>query len=741
MAISTLYIPLFNIEEVILDKDTGLPLAAGVVSFFRDLQRMTPKSVFQISGNPPDYTFTDIGPVLTLGLSGTFVDGSGDPFVPYALPYDDSGNVDLYFVTVVSAGLIPQFTREAVPYIAGTNIPDNQRSSTENELSNPQFVEILFPAAGKTYTVSGSNTVTEVAPDWDIISSGSGTIALAWLQPTAQDIPTNPAYALSITASSGLGVSVTLRQRLTNTPSIMRGQFASGSLVAAVLAGGASNISMTYAPSTGTSTIVIPNSSIISDGSYNILKGNAAIPQQSNDPASTGYIDVLITIPTSRTIAISSIQLVSTETSVNIPYDEQTVGRQKDHLFHYYEAPLLFKPIPSYLVGWDFALNPAQIWGDTVAAFASGTNSSNYVWDQTILFQTLDSGISISRNGDNLYFTAGSPGQGAIIQYLPSEIATQILLGNISVNVRASCAAAQTVTGTVSLWYTTDASLPVITAGTNQSLIATIDANGKPATFHGNWTEVQKSSVQENTFTIIDAVQDFGFNTWISPGPTAASSATFFAIVVGFGTIATTAGMQIISVSLCSGQVPTIPAPQTIDQVLRECQYYYEQSYVPGSGIVQATGLGTVTQVGVNSAPMTIGIQSGSGNDGLYGKSFYQQYKQTKYRIPDHRIWSPITGAKNFFSAGLWSGGTFPAPTDSGGGGTNPRDISSASGGTGPGWTITAAAAYDGSFALCNNTSTIIFQVSAATPINPGDEGLLEYHYTLDSTLGGPIRT
>ena len=47
MAIDPLYIPLFTIEEVILDKDTGLPLSGGVVKFFRDSQRATPKDVFE----------------------------------------------------------------------------------------------------------------------------------------------------------------------------------------------------------------------------------------------------------------------------------------------------------------------------------------------------------------------------------------------------------------------------------------------------------------------------------------------------------------------------------------------------------------------------------------------------------------------------------------------------------------------------------------------------------------------
>ncbi len=115
MAINPLYIPLFTIEEVILDKDSGLPLSGGVVSFYRDSQRLSPKEIYKITGSSPDYSFISMGAVLTLGISGTFVDDNGDPFVPYAYPYDANGELDLYYVTVESEGGVPQFVREAVP--------------------------------------------------------------------------------------------------------------------------------------------------------------------------------------------------------------------------------------------------------------------------------------------------------------------------------------------------------------------------------------------------------------------------------------------------------------------------------------------------------------------------------------------------------------------------------------------------------------------------------------------------
>ena len=383
MSISSLYIPLFELETIFLDKDTGLPLSGGIVSFYRDLQRVTPKDVFQISGNPPDYTFTDVGAVFTLGISGTFVDGSGNPFVPYAYPYDAAGNEDRYYVTVVSAGGIPQFTREAVPFIGEGNIPADERTNTENLLSNPQFVEANIPPGITTLSVTGSNTVTPIAPGWDLITSGTDTITLQRLEPIAANVPTNPPYAMSIQAGSGFGASITLRQRLLNTVSLLRGNFISGNLTAAILGGGGTALNMVYAPSTGTPTTIIPSQNISTDGAYHTIVGNAAIPEQANPPASTGYTDILITIPTSRTIAITSLQIVGVATSIDIPFDEQTADRQKDHLFHYYEDAAVHQAKENLLTGWTFGLNPWQF------GIIANTNVpvNQYTNDQTIIIQ------------------------------------------------------------------------------------------------------------------------------------------------------------------------------------------------------------------------------------------------------------------------------------------------------------------------------------------------------------------
>lgn len=654
MAINPLYIPLFNIEEVILDKDTGLPLAAGVVKFYRDSQRLTPKVVYQIAGVSPNYSFVSLGAELTLGLSGTFVDQDGDPIVPYAYPYDSEGELDLYYVTVESEGGVSQFVRQAVPYVDAGGISPSERTSTENEIANPQFVEVLFPTSGATIiNVTGTNTVTPVAPGWDIVSTGTGTLTLERLEPISASTVTNPPYALRIEASTGLGSTVTLRQRFYNTPSIFRDGFASGSLAAAVISGGGSFISMNYIPSTGTATEVIASTSIPTDGAYHIIEGNAAIPDQANTAASTGYVDISITLPTGRNLAFTSIQIVGTTFSVDIPFDEQTAARQKDHLFHYYEDGLIYKPIPSHLVGWDFPLNPAQFAGHTLAAHAGGANTSYYAWDQTILFQSANSAFTVGQSVDGaLNISPVITTQVGVIQYLSGAKAREILNQPIAVNVCAYCDTGFTVDMTISLWYTTDASLPSVAS--NNSLVATLDANGKPATFHGNWTEVTRTTSREALMTLKPQTnpmtsQNFGY--WDLANSTIANTATFFAIVVGTKSIPiATTSLYFRSISLCSGTIATLPAAQSADQVLRECEYYYAKTFPEGVVPAQNAGLP--------------GIQGYFAYiDGISTGGIIWNYPVPMHAIPAITTYSPSAASANWYNPDVAapSGTAFPS--------------------------------------------------------------------------------
>lgn len=135
--LNTKYIPSTYFQEYLVDKDTGLPLAGGVVTFYKDQARTQLKPMYQLSGSPPNYTYTSIGSTLTLSSVGTFQDGSGNDIVPYFYPYDENGNTELYYITVYSALGVFQFSREGEPNV-GSSATDT--SDVESYVANGQFL-------------------------------------------------------------------------------------------------------------------------------------------------------------------------------------------------------------------------------------------------------------------------------------------------------------------------------------------------------------------------------------------------------------------------------------------------------------------------------------------------------------------------------------------------------------------------------------------------------------------------
>lgn len=137
MGLDLNYIPSTYFQEALLDKTTGEPLAAGVVTFYRDIARTELKPMYRISGTPPNYTYTALPNPLTLSSIGTIQDGSGNDVVPYFFPFDAEGNVDLYYYTVVNSGAVAQFTRSGQPNEGVTNGEEDQFI---NYIKNGQFI-------------------------------------------------------------------------------------------------------------------------------------------------------------------------------------------------------------------------------------------------------------------------------------------------------------------------------------------------------------------------------------------------------------------------------------------------------------------------------------------------------------------------------------------------------------------------------------------------------------------------
>ena len=646
-----LYFMCPSLQDYFVDKDNGAPLSAGIVKFYRDENHNTLKNVYQQIRNPAppfDYQFVSLGSELTLSSIGTFVDGNGADIIPYFYPWTNApgdptgqGDLDLYYITVDSAGLVRQFDREAWPPNAADNPSTSSTfSETDNIISNPQFVEVDF-VSPKDIVVAGNGTVTNIAPDWFIVTYGAGTVTISQVAITNTPVQSSPPYVLDITVPA-LSQPLYLVQRKYNSPRLLSQQFISGYLVAAPMDSLNHLIAMYYQIPTLDQRLIA--SATITGSDYTPVTGTIYADLVGVTSADVGYIDYIVSIPANSHVRVSSIQVVGVENiTSSTPFIQEPTDRQKDHIFHYWQPYLNIKPIPSHLTGWSFPENPTQ-FGSTVASVASGVNSAYYAWDQTILYQTISNSISTIRSGYGVMsLTATLNTQMGVLQYLEGRKARQVLS---DLNIYEMCSQAvlssnQDTVISISLWYTTNVSLPDVSA--NLSFVTSLDAFGHPASVAGGWIEIPIKIPTPSSRTLIGDNKGRGIvANWEQELDQATiASATYIAIFVGTSTIVAGKTILFDSVSLIPGAIPTEPAPQSLDQVLNESQYYFETSYELGTnfGTVNTANPIIVQQSTSNTVIGGVNCQAG-----MHQTGFYLPFKQTKRVSPLRVVYSSVTG-------------------------------------------------------------------------------------------------
>lgn len=115
-----------SLEMLFNDKSTALPMAAGIVTFFSDVNRDVKKAIYKLDEiTPGTFTYTQLPNPIILNADGSFSDNEGNNILPYYYPFegepaDNSTIQELYHITVVNSELEEQFTRNAWPNIADT---------------------------------------------------------------------------------------------------------------------------------------------------------------------------------------------------------------------------------------------------------------------------------------------------------------------------------------------------------------------------------------------------------------------------------------------------------------------------------------------------------------------------------------------------------------------------------------------------------------------------------------------
>ena len=349
------YVAFQGLETIFNDKDLGIALSGGYVDFYSWVDQTTDKDVYIQTRIPDnDYTFTNAGSRIYLNAAGAFsnpADGTDVQIYGYVYsgsPAEPANRIpELYHLKVYSADNILQFTRDAVPANAfgGGGSSGESDILSENMISNPQFAQVTFATPSTVFNVTGSSYVTTIAPDWDMITTGTGTVTVLQNPITSLPLDGNPPFVLGILSSGLTDSSIILRQRFQGSPRLFLNSIVNGSLLVRSAIPIAIPFTMKYFPLSGDLSSVITIIAAVpsnDDGSYSTISNSVATTNIESDPsaAPTGYSEIQISFPAETQVYISNVQFLEVAEIAVAPdpfpaFEQETYARQVDHLYHY----------------------------------------------------------------------------------------------------------------------------------------------------------------------------------------------------------------------------------------------------------------------------------------------------------------------------------------------------------------------------------------------------------------------
>jgi hypothetical protein len=713
------------LQTYFIDKDTGAPMSGGKVTFYEDNNRSVKKSIYQLSEDPSNnFIYTELDNPLTLSSIGTFVDESGNNIAVYLFPFvgtpdEPTNTVQLYFIRVENSDGIFQYSVPAWPSgVTSPLNPTNVADTIENFLLNPQFVDVSFNnESAYTFNVSGTTT-TQVAPDWKLLSTGSGTIVIEQVATADITIPSNPSYVLDID-TTGMATNVILYQRLEHTPRLLANEYASGYFDALSLDGTAHLLKMIYSPSNGSAYTII--SQLTSTGSsFTSFTGTVKIDGTINtDPATTGYIDIQIVIPPNAHIQITSIQLSQVNDLVETTlFQQQTTPYQETNLWHFYRDSVILQAKNSVLTGWDFGTNPWQFSPTPLTNFPYIPGNIGYAADQTIIYSEVANSIQvgkISGNECNYLIISARPattqGNVALIQYIDPSSSATLFNNKMSSLVKAQLNFGNS--GSVNL----KARL-IYRSGYPSTISATEPISGWSGgdpIFSAGWSEVIPLNDPVYSVTSSTANIEKAFDSFKLP-PAGANNNQTIGIVIYFSPLNLTNANQILfkSASLVTNEFAIESDILTFDDSLRRCQFYYEKSY--DNNVMPGTALAS----SYITAPMQA-LTEGANyrfRSGFFGHVF----STVKCINPTVTLYSLTIGNANQVSASMYylDGATLTQAN---------ADVAIS-----PDWVLDSIGTK--SFSYNPTLTNVLLTGTDTSPALPFVTASIRYHYTADSRLG-----
>ena len=601
--------------------------------------------------------------------------------------------------------------------IGGSTPIDTIGASSDNQITNPQFSIVNFASP---YVQSGvSSQVIDVAPGWALELTGSGNVRLEKVPlSSALANPTNAPYMLRIVLN-GAWSNAFLRQRFQQNGMLWANKTISAAITGRI-EGAPQSINGILVDSNNAVLATVLDDEVL-NSSFNEYTGHGTLGATTNpNMPPSAYVDYRIILPNNGDIYLSSIQLV-VQDLLNIAeptYQQDTIDRQIDHTFHNYYDSIIMQPKTSILTGWDFPLNPWQF----TSLGLNNIAANQYTADQTIVIQqnyvatatgnNIQVGNGVFSQNYGLFVSCTAPNnQFAILQYIDTYTNLPYWGTKLSslVKLRLNTTHGSTVRVKMRLIYR-NGTPP--TLGQNQPFATW--PTGQDPTFAAGWNQVVP--LNDPVYTLRQGQSIIAFDQFQLPAATSDTMTigVMFYTLDDLNNTGTPDSILFDSISLVQNDFAIEAQPQTFDQVLRECQYYYEKSYDVGV-LPGATS-------NFSSAPSSLMGISGQGTStgNVFAKSFRLQFKNIKRtNSPITTFYSPDNGAPNTVWTVLFYAGTQEAAANT--------SISN--------WLITANGAQGATYTGQNAAALLSHSISPATYTFAVD-GIIYYHYTIDARLG-----
>ncbi len=168
-----------DLQQYLVDKDTGEALAAGVISLYKDSSRTTFKNWYYQSGTAGAYRYIALDNPLTLSASGTIVDPNGNDTLPFYFPFNESDNTvkEPYYITVDNSNGERQFVRQNFPFnpegSSNSSITTNKNYIVNNNFwRNLSYIDLTNILS---ITVAPSQHDGFSLPDWVFVKDQVGS--------------------------------------------------------------------------------------------------------------------------------------------------------------------------------------------------------------------------------------------------------------------------------------------------------------------------------------------------------------------------------------------------------------------------------------------------------------------------------------------------------------------------------------------------------------------------------------